>query len=473
MDGLLTALIHVCGRFDLLGEREPESAEAEQAPLVSTDVRVNDVTGESGSRGQNETALALNETTGTICSGFNDSYSGGAPDASFTGFARSTDGGATFSDRGQLAAPAGQTTYGDPAIVWRKSDGKFYMAAIHSSLHTGFWRSNDDCMTFTWIGLTGSATGFDDKELLAVDNTPASPYYGRIYLAWTRFGGPTTVQETHTSNGGTTWLSPPNILYGDFGAGAWPAVAPNGNAYIAWVVDFGSTVTQLIARSTDGGASWNTRSSPAEGVVSPRDAAASGTCGRPALNGNIRYLNGPQIAIGPDNVLHVVYGRDPDAQDAGDVADVYYRRSTDGAGTWGPEHRLNDDATTTDQFYPALSVGPTNVVSVGWYDRRDDASNLRIHYYATTSYDGGLTWRPNVKVSDVDSPVVIESNCYHSDYDTHVQTATHIVRQWGDDRPDGSGGDNANVYADVVPTFLIFVDGFEPGNYDAWSVQVP
>ncbi len=465
MDGLLTELIYVCGRFELLGQVVQESDEAERTPDASTDARVNNITGENSSRVQNETALAYNESTGTICSGFNDSYSGVTLNANFTGFSRSTDGGVTWSDGGQLAPPPGQRSFGDPAIVWRKSDGKVYMSALHSSGGLGFWRSDDDCATFTWVGLASANTN-DDKELLAVDNTIASPYYGRIYLAWTDFNLPgTQIVERHTDNGGATWTAQQSIsaVLGGAPQGAWPAVAPNGTVYVAWVDrTLETTISMQVVRSLNGGGAWApVATQPAVNVVNPRDSAATSTCGRPALKGNIRYLPSPQIAVGPDNVLHIVYTRDPDTQNSGDASNVYYRRSTDAGATWSAEVKLNDDATTSDQFFASLSIGATNFVGVGWYDRREDVNNLRINYYSTTSYDGGLSWQPNVKNSDVDSPVVIDTGlaaCYHADYDTHIQTPVAMVRQWGDDRPDGSGSDNSNVYVDteaVSTNFLV------------------
>ena len=32
--------------------------------------------------------------------------------------------------------------------------------------------------------------------------------------------------------------------------------------------------------------------------------------------------------------------------------------------------RLHDHTSTSDQFFPTLSVGSANIVSVTWYDRR-------------------------------------------------------------------------------------------------------
>ena len=102
MDGLLLKLAVLCGRTDLLGRVAQEENEGPGGEALGTDVRANNVAprSEAGSRTQSETAVALNETTGTLCSGFNDSYSGVVQGLGYTGFSRSTDGGATWSDRG-------------------------------------------------------------------------------------------------------------------------------------------------------------------------------------------------------------------------------------------------------------------------------------------------------------------------------------------------------------------------------------
>jgi hypothetical protein len=130
---------------------------------------------------QSETSLAVNETTGTICSGYNDFGHYGSGN-SIAGFSRSTDGGATFVDRGGLSSGS----YGDPSMVWRKSDGYFYYATLGDScLRT--YRSTDDCQTFTQVGSMGGCSS-DDKEIMAVDNNSTSPYYGRLYVGWTDRG---------------------------------------------------------------------------------------------------------------------------------------------------------------------------------------------------------------------------------------------------------------------------------------------
>src|SRR5204863_700893 len=65
--------------------------------------------------------------------------------------------------------------------------------------------------------------------------------------------------------------------------------------------------------------------------------------------------------------------------------------------------RVNDDATTTDQWEPSVSVDNTNGrVYVNWFDSRvDPANNLLTNLYGSYSTNGGVTFTANDKISDV------------------------------------------------------------------------
>ncbi|MCB0206399.1 MAG: exo-alpha-sialidase, partial [Anaerolineae bacterium] len=450
MSGMFeTKLLLACGRENELGGVTSD-APASHAPTFGTDVLVNDPALDSGpSRTQSETSIARSETTGTICSAYNDSYSGVTAGTGYSGFSRSTDDGATFSDRGAL----GSASFGDTSMFWRKSDGKFYVGTLHSA-GIGLWRSDDDCQTMTFVGNPHVGSG-DDKELFAVDNNIASPYYGRIYMAWINFNAGARIFAIYSDNG-TTWSAPLAIsASGADVQGAWPAVAPNGDVYVSWVrwnpYSTGPIDIEVV-RSTNGGTSFVQVTNPLTGGINPRAAGPTSACARPALNGNIRYLPSPQITVSPNGDLHVVYVRDPDGLNVGDVINVYYRRSTDNGATWEPEVLLNDDGTTTDQFFPTISAGPGGRIVSTWYDRRlDTANNLLFDYYMRASDDGGVTWQPSVRVTDGSSGVVLDPNlatCYHGDYDQQMQTASSVLVQWSDDRQVVNGTD-PNVYFDT------------------------
>jgi hypothetical protein len=80
--------------------------------------------------------------------------------------------------------------------------------------------------------------------------------------------------------------------------------------------------------------------------------------------------------------------------------DIVARRSCDLGHTFLPLVRVNDDAGTNVQFFPALAVGPDAVAHAAWYDRRDDPGNYLVGVYYAISRDNGATWSANLKVGD-------------------------------------------------------------------------
>ncbi len=446
---LETALLHACGREETV---DAAAASFTPVPLAPTalgdDVLVNDPAGEYTSMTQSGAVVAYNEDNGVLCAAYNDSYHGVVQGTGFTGFSSSGDGGATWSDHGSLNT---SNSYGYPSLVWRRADGHFYLATLHSS-GLGLWNLGAGCDAATWVGMIDGGT--DDKEMLAVDNNPSSPYYGRLYAVWMD-AADGHIYAARSGDGGQSWSAPVDVSGHNRVNGAWPAVDPvTGDVYVAWThwdTYPDGPIDVEMARSTDGGATWTPLANPMSDQINPRDATATTYCSRPALKGNIRYYPYPQIAVDRNRVLHVVYSYDPDGYNYGDVINVYYRRSLNQGVTWETQIRVNDTWTWTDQFFPALAVGETGVVGVFWYDRRLDSSNVMYDRYMALSRDGGATFEANRRISDVSSPVVLDpalATCYHGDYDSAAAGGGYFYTVWGDDRRG-----NPDVWSDSEPYF--------------------
>jgi hypothetical protein len=449
-----------------LGARAP-AAEAFAAPLAAgTDIPLNDPALDIGGTTQSETSVVA--FGNVVCAAWNDSGEGVGTSQfnGFSGFGVSLDGGQTFTDQGPFPlGPTGDVNFGDPSLAYSVRDGAFYYAAL-SSLGLSLWRSVNDCQTFEYVGPIHQSGG-DDKELITVDNTPSSPFYGRIHVGWTDFATfPDLNVAAFSDDGGVTWSSAAAMPGSGFaGQGMWPAVAPNGDVYMALVNRgnfLGDTQDQWIYKSVDGGSTWAQMADIGTDQLVPANGNSSNNCGRQALNGNVRNLSSPQIAIGPDAtapagyVIHSVYPYDSDGAGA-DESNVFYRRSVDGAQTWSAEIMLNDDGTTTDQWFPALGISETGVLVASWYDRRlDPTQNLTFDRFLASSTDGGFTWSANERVSDVSSPVaqtlpnfdVFIAQCYHGDYDQVAVTGSVAHLVWSDDRRVTATGPNPDVYYD-------------------------
>src|SRR5262249_39188511 len=124
-----------------------------------------------------------------VCSGFNDSGSFVSPSGNkFTGFSQSTNGGATWTDKGTLPTnPNGDA--GDPVLARSSPTGTIFFSTLQfSGSGMNVFRSTDDCNTFAAPvqGAPGK-TGFQDKDWITVDNF-AGPGQGNVYLVERDFG---------------------------------------------------------------------------------------------------------------------------------------------------------------------------------------------------------------------------------------------------------------------------------------------
>jgi hypothetical protein len=358
-------------------------------------------------------------------------------------------------------------SFGDPSLAYSVRDRTFFYASL-SSAGLSLWRSEDRCRTFDYVRPIHIGGG-DDKELIAVDNNRYSPYFGRIYVGWTNFSLLDDLNQTsYSDDGGATWSAAVSLPgSGTNGQGMWPAVAPHGEVYFALLercFAFGCLQAQRIYKSVTGGDTWFEVAPIGENQLIPLDVESTLNCDRQALNGNIRNLSSPQIAIQRKRtapagyVIHAVYPYDSDGAGP-DESNVFYRRSVNGGLSWSPEVQLNDDHTTTDQWFPALGVNQRGVVVVSWYDRRvDPANNLKFVRFANISWDSGRTWGRNFRVSAVISEVAqtlpnfdpLIAPCYHGDYDqiAVLPEVAHIV--WSDDRRVTDQGPNPDVYAKTI-----------------------
>jgi len=128
------------------------------------------------------------------------------------------------------------------------------------------------------------------------------------------------------------------------------------------------------------------------------------------------------------DALHVVWYDDRDLN-----WEIYYKRSTDGGSSWGPDTRLTNDLFAS--FYPSVAVSGS-VVHVVWHDQRDNSGIDEIYYKRST--DGGSSW-------GADKQLTSESSFSFSPSVTAAGSIVHVV--WQDYR-DG----NSEIYYKRDPT---------------------
>src|SRR5438067_34984 len=427
------------------------------APLVfgSTDVDLITGTESFPNVTQSETFTTANPDDPTqVVVAYNDSRGRNFNPINISGASVSTDGGTTFT---RLTKATGQSpfdnTFGDPVVLYHKPSGNWVTvwldAACGGQGHGGYKSLTPDDPN-SWTHFCAFNEGSADRESGWADNNPGSPFFGSLYISWNDFNvGNANIFVIRSTDGGTTWSSPVMVstqptfirntqITGDLGG--------NGTIYIAGMDEGGGGFphndTNLIFKSTDGGATWsNTYTGtpfPGPGVGAVGYFAVMFT----DFGGYWRHEGWGEPAAF-NNVVHLVYAQHGAGSDTGDV---YYIRSTDGGVTFGTPLKLNTDATTRPQWMPNLSVSPTGTLLATWYDARESASctkgNPNVPCYrmwSRKSNDNGVSWLPDDALSDIVSPLPGQPDPsivagYAGDYDYGSATAAKHVTSWTDGR---------------------------------------
>jgi hypothetical protein len=318
---------------------------------------------------QNETAIAQNPfNPRQVVASFNDYRRGdGNCGASF-----SSNGGTSWTDSTMPTGFTRGTAFGgvprqywqaggDTSVAW-DTRGNVYMAC-QLFMRPGFVTNNPDTSSAMYVfrstgdgGASWNFTGrpaietfasdqntglpLNDKEYIAVDNSPTSPFRDRVYVTWTIFAADGTgyIYAVHSSDYGQTFSSPVLVSSTsslcsntlglptpqgtcNFNQDSDPFTGPDGALYVAFD-NFNNTVTGsdnrsqvLLAKSTDGGQTFSAPVKVADYYELPDCAAVQGgqdpfrACvpeKGTAQNSVFRASNYPSGAVNPRNPSQVV-----------------------------------------------------------------------------------------------------------------------------------------------------------------------
>ncbi len=416
---------------------------------------------------QSESYTAANpDNPNQVVVAYNDSRC--AASSNFSALSVSTDGGTTFTrvTNGSGCSPFAGTS-GDPVALYNKPSGTWFTIWIDGACGgggMGGYKSSTPDNPNGWTHFCAHSGSGDDRESGWADNNPSSPFYGRMYMSWNDFNiGSGALEVTYSSDNGATWHSPIVVsntatfirdtqITGD--------LSGNGTIYIAGMDEGGGGFPHndinKMYKSTDGGNTWtNTYTGPAfpgPGVTASGYFACmfndSGAFWRHEGWGEPAAFN---------NVVSLVYSQHGTGADAGDV---YYIRSSDGGVTFGAPFKLNSDSTTRPQWQANISVSPSGTLLATWYDGREFASCLKgnaatpcYRMWSRKSNDNGLTWQPDMALSDASSPEPGQSDgniqpTYAGDYDYGSAITLKHTTSWTDGRVAIGGASQQDVFTD-------------------------
>ena len=229
-----------------------------------------------------------------------------------------------------------------------------------------------------------------DKNWIACDDTPTSPYYGNCYVEWDNPDVGDLLYMSTSSDGGQTWSAPQTTAAMDYGIGGNPLVQPNGNVVVPFA-DFNGGMSAFM--STNGGQSWTA-------ALSIASAPSHGE------DGGLRSAGLPSAAIDGAGTVYVSW---PDCRyESGCSAnDIVYSSSGDGIH-WSSVSRIPVDpiGSGVDHFINGMGIDIRTsgssahmAMTYYYYPVSNCGNNCQLFAGFTISADGGQTWTAGRQLS--------------------------------------------------------------------------
>ena len=364
-----------------------------------------------------------------------------------SGWGFTTDGGMHWTFPGVLQNNVFRS---DPVT---KSDeaGNFFYLSLQSTQAESFfcddvWRSTDGGQTFVEQSPDEAGHG-GDKEWFTIDNTGGTGH-GFLYQFWTGFFACDVGEFNRSTDSGATWMTPINIPNSpDHGA---MDVDTNGNLFLAgggspfWCVRSTNAQNPNVTPTFDQVTNVNLGGDLIQGGIN-----GIGLCGQTFIA--IDHSGGPT-----NNYIYVLASVLPNGRS---TTDVMFARSTDGGLTFSAPVRINDDPNPQNDWhwFGTPSVAPNGRIDVVWYDTRNGGNHINSQLFYSWSTDGGVTWAPNIAVSNTFNPQAgFPQNQKIGDYITIVSDNTGGNVAYAatfNVNPNAVGGHEQDVYyVRVFPT---------------------
>ena len=267
-------------------------------------------------------------------------------------------------------------------------------------------RSTDGGKTYPAVTYFSFETGgnhFNDKPMITTDQNTASPHRDNIYIAWDAAVGGSTGGGvrvgTSRDHGASFTVTRADDPQGPGQAiGASPTVGPDGTLYVAWNDYKANTIA--FNRSNDAGKTWG-----GQRVIALKRLPFDADIPAESFRGALVY---PALDVDRSNGPHRgrIYCSWMDLTGAG-TTNIFLAYSDDKGSTWSHRAAVTDHlGIRVDRFNHWMSVDPiTGDVNVSFYDTRNDTTGFRYmtDVYLAQSKDGGVSWLPNLRVSNQSS----------------------------------------------------------------------
>lgn len=339
------------------------------------------------------------------------------------------DGGLTW-EKTKVNSPYG--VYDNPVLV---ADDKGTIYSFHLSDPTGEGLKNEKSLDHiichvsrdggkTWD--EGNSVGYNPpkdqaKPWATVDSK------GNVVVSWTQLDKYANTDSTCESNimlswsaNGKKWTKPvqlnqtPGKCMDDDNtvAGAVPAVAPDGKAFVAWA----SQGKIFLDRSFDGGKMWLQHDIKIADQPGGWDFKIPG---HDRCNG-MPILMVDQSKGTYRGCLYIAWA---DQRNGTDDTNVWFMRSNNYGDNWSFPMKMGKDSLNTHQYLPWMAVDQvTGYIYIVYYSRSNPTDN-QTDVYLSYSVDSGANFK-SVKISE--SPFTPVETNFFGDY-TNIAAHDGII----------------------------------------------
>lgn len=269
-------------------------------------------------------------------------------------YAKSTDGGNTFSTPTQISdAEANHITRGPQIaidnnyvyVVWDGNDDKIYLD-----------KSQLDLVNFGKDNLVSSSTGHYNQPDIAIEG-------GNIYVAYAAFGTSKDILLTKSSDGGANFSNPVVVDHADYYVLSNPRLAVSGNNVYVIRDDTQNVYSDIRLRvSTDGGATFSDSS------ITVNDNTGN----------NDKYAG--DIKIDAKGTLYFIWR---DGRNDNNTPDIYYAYASTSNDQLVIAANVKINSSPGKPNYghkrPALAVGNNKVYTV-WQGYNTNDSSWTIYF---------------------------------------------------------------------------------------------
>jgi hypothetical protein len=303
------------------------------------------------------------------------------------GWGYTTDGGVHWTFPGVLE----DNVFRSDPVTNSDETGTFFYLSLLETFCENMYRSTNGGQSWTELQPNGLAEG-GDKQWFTIDKTDG-PGHGFQYQSSDGINcSGSGVQFQRSTDGGITWQAP--IVIPNSPTDGTLDVDTNGNLFIG-----GEGFSPFYCvRSSNAQFGDQT---PIFDQITEVDLGGelSGGGINPAGLDGMLFLAIDHSGGPTNNNIYMLASVAPPGRS---TTDVMFARSTDDGATFSAPVKVNDDPVNPSKWhwFGTFSVAPNGRLDAVWYDTRNAANNTDSQLFYSFSTDAGVTWSPNVAVSN-------------------------------------------------------------------------